>query len=202
MNDISRIQLRPGMYVGDTTDGTGLHRLVIEVVAASLVGALGGHIRQIEVVLNVDRSCSVRDDGAGLPVDLDGPSGRSSMEAMFTDLLWLSRQGECVPAVAGDIFVGLPVVNALSDWLEVVVVRTNQYHCLCFKAGAVDRDLTVSARPSSRPRLTQGTEVTFLPSHRYFQSTGFKASRLADQLQILSRANGNAPISLTDLRDL
>jgi DNA gyrase subunit B len=177
---VERVQKRPGMYVGPTDDGTGLHNMVFEVVGNAINEALRGYATSVIVRLNRDGSCTVRDDGRGIPIDIHPKFGISVAEVIMTRLHPLFVPGDHLPnGIEG---VGDCVVNALSDWLDLRIWRNGKEHQMRFRRGKREAPLAVVGDAGDR----RGTELTFLPSASVFGTAGFDRSRLAQRLDELA----------------
>ena len=177
---IAAVRKRPGMYVGDTGDGTGLHKLLDEVVGNAINEAAAGHGRNIFVRLNPDGSCSVRDNGRGIPVDRHPELGISVPEVMMTAL----HSGAGIERPYQGI--GLCPVNALSDWLDLRVWRNGAEYYIRF----VDGVLASPLRRVGDSEGKRGTELTFKPSQSFFTTVEFDAPLLQRRMGELSAAHG------------
>ena len=190
LHDIGAVQKRPGMYVGPTDDGTGVHNMVYEVVGNAINEALAGHATRITVRLNRDGSCTVQDDGRGLATDIHPGLGISIAEAAMTKLH--AGLGEYPPN--GYVGVGLCVVNALSQRLELRIWRDGMEHQMRFSAGEIDTPLRGVGDANTR----RGTEITFLPSPKFFTETAFTAARIDIRLRELASQYG-VPIHFSSI---
>ncbi len=197
LEGIEHVRKRPGMYIG-STGPRGLHHLVYEVVDNSVDEALAGYCKNIDVTLNSDGSVTVIDDGRGIPTDIHSRTGKSALETVLTKLGAGGKFGEGGYKVSGGLHgVGVSVVNALSEWVEVTVWREKRIHTQRFERGIPKTDLQV--KPGSDNRT--GTSVTFLPDATIF-TTGiaFDYATLASRLRELAFLNGGVRITFTDNR--
>ena len=194
---IGQVRKRPGMYVGPTGDGTGLHNMICEVVHNAINEALSGYATRVDVVFNSNGSATVRDDGRGIPVGIDERTGRFFAELIFTELLALHPSSMDAPRVP-DILVGmgLCVVNALSDWLELRIWREGKEGFIRFRRGVPEASLTVVHDAPGQ----HGTEITFLPGTEFFTTIEFDAQRLQNRLSELRRLIPGANVVFSDLR--
>jgi DNA gyrase subunit B len=198
LEGIEHVRKRPGMYIG-STGPRGLHHLVYEVVDNSVDEALAGYCKNIEVSINADGSVTVVDDGRGIPTDIHSRTGKSALETVMTKLGAGGKFGEGGGyKVSGGLHgVGISVVNALSEWVEVTVWREKRIHTQRFERGIPKTDL--QAQPGGGDRT--GTSVTFLPDTTIF-TTGiaFDYATLAGRLRELAFLNGGVKITFTDNR--
>ena len=202
LKGLEAVKKRPGMYIGDTDDGSGLHQMIYEVVDNSIDEALAGYCTHVQIILNADGTITVSDNGRGIPVDNHKTEGVSAAQVIMTELHAGGKFDQNSYKISGGLHgVGVSVVNALSEFLNLEINRNGKVYKMQFNNGSVKKKLNIvgSSEKIDNQYLT-GTTITFLPSSKIFKNIDFNYKTIEKRLRELAFLNTGVSITLKDKR--
>lgn len=198
-SDIAKVQKRPGMYVGTLDDGVGLHNLLYELIRNAAAEGIAGYCTTIKVLLNADGSATVQDNGRGIPLAILPGFAHPVSEIIFTHIFHDCRMHATIPKYEFMYGIGLCVVNALSEKLDVSVVRGEKKYTLQYRAGKLGTPSDPHAIDTLQ--MKRGTQITFLPSAKFFANRMFDFDRVSEFISKLQPLQTGIEVSLSDCRE-